>query len=137
VEVINVLEERLSVTKQMVETGGGVRLRKLVHEDAVDVMEPLALETLEVKRVSIDREIDAPVAVRYEGDVTIFPIVEERLITRKQWVLVEEIHVSKVRRVERSTHQVTLRREEVVAERQDATSGEWSLIGREGGTFKG
>jgi uncharacterized protein (TIGR02271 family) len=124
-EVIAVLEERLKVLKQVVDSGGGVRIRKVVHEEAITVEEPLAIDTLEVKRVSVNRDVESPVPIRYEGDITILPVVEERLITRKQLVLLEEIHVSKVRRVERSSREITLRREEVIIERQDPTSGEW------------
>lgn len=126
-DVITVIDERLTVTKRIVDSGGGVRIRKIVHRNPIVVAEPLALETLEVKRVSIAREIDAAASIRYEGDVTIFPIVEERLITRKQLVLVEEVHVRKVSRTDRTAQQITLRREELIVERQDPLSGEWSL----------
>lgn len=135
VDVLNVLEERVEVSKRTVDSGGGVRLRKLVHRDAVNVSEPLLLETLQVKRVSIGREVEGPVAIRYEGDVTVFPVLEERLITRKQLILVEEIHVTKLSQTDRSSQRVTLRREEIIAERQDPTSGEWSaLTTADGGT---
>ena len=129
IEVIKNLEERLSIVKQVVDSGGGVRLRKVVHADVVDVAEPLALETLDVKRVSINREVEGPVAIRYEGNVTVFPILEERLVTRKQIVLVEEVHLTKISRVDRTSQQVTLRREEIISERQDPASGEWSIVG--------
>jgi uncharacterized protein (TIGR02271 family) len=129
VEVIKVLEERLTIVKQTVDSGGAVRLRKVVHADVVDVAEPLALETLDVKRVSINREVEGPVGIRYEGDVTVFPILEERLVTRKQLILVEEVHVTKISRVDRASQQVTLRREEIIIERQDPASGEWSIVG--------
>ena len=111
-----------------------MRLRKVVHADAVDVAEPLTLESLDVKRVTINREVEGPVAIRYEGDVTIFPILEERLVTRKQLVLLEEVHVTKVSQVDRGSQQITLRREEMIIERQDPASGEWSIAGAD--TFK-
>ena len=128
-EVVNVIEERLNVVKRVVDSGGGVRLRKVVHRDAVDVAEPLILETLNVKRVSINRDVDGPIGVRYEGDTTVFSILEERLVTRRQLVLVEEIHVTKTARVDRTIQPITLRREEVIIERQDPASGKWSVIG--------
>ena len=129
IEVIKVLEERLNIVKQVVDSGGGIRLRKVVHEDAVDVTEPLALETLDVKRISINREVEGPISIRYEGDVTVLPILEERLVTRKQLVLVEEVHVTKVRQVDRSSQHLTLRREEIIVERQDPATGAWSIVG--------
>ena len=104
-------------------------MRKVVHANVVDVVEPLSLDTLDVQRVSINREVDGPVGIRYDGDTTVFSILEERLVIRKQLVLVEEIHVTKISRVDRTTQPITLRREEIIIERQDPASGEWSIVG--------
>jgi hypothetical protein len=41
-------------------------------------------EVTEVERIVVGRPVDAEVPVRYEGDVVIHPVVEERLVTRKQ-----------------------------------------------------
>ena len=128
VEVISVIAERLSVTKRVVDSGSGVRLRKVVHRDLVDVVEPLALENLEVRRVSVNREVEGPIGIRYVGDTTVFSILEERLVIRKQLVLVEEIHVTKVSQTDRTSSQVSLRREEIIIERQDSASGMWSVV---------
>lgn len=125
--VIPVVEERLEVGTREVESGA-VRLRKIVHQEAVNIEEPLTVEFTEVERVVIDRPIDVPVAVRYEGDVMIVPVVEERIVTFKQLVLVEEIRVTRRTRVESARGEVTLRREEVLAERLDPASGEWKRV---------
>ena len=122
-----VIEEQLDVTKRVVESGA-VRLRKIVHEEVVTVEEPLATQETEVERVKVERPVDAEVAVRYEGDVAIFPVVEERLVTRKQLVLVEEIRITRRTHTRSEPRQVTLLREEVVAERLDPESGEWRSI---------
>ena len=126
--VIAVTEERLDVSKRLVESGRAIRLRKLVHEEVVTVDEPLITEVTEVERVAVGRPVDEAVAVRYEGDVMIVPVVEERLVTRKELVLVEEIRVT-TRKLPRSLpSQTTLRREEIIVERLDPDSGEWRQV---------
>jgi uncharacterized protein (TIGR02271 family) len=126
--VMTVTEERLDISKRVVESGRAIRLRKLVHEEVVTVDEPLTTEVTEVERVAVDRPVDEAVAVRYEGDVMIVPVVEERLVTRKQLVLVEEIRVT-TRKLPRSApSETTLRREEIIVERLDPDSGEWRRV---------
>ncbi|HET9645188.1 MAG TPA: YsnF/AvaK domain-containing protein [Burkholderiaceae bacterium] len=126
-----VIEERLDIARRVVQSGA-VRLRKVVHEEVVTVDEPGASQVTEVERIPMDRPVDTEVAVRHEGDTVIFPVVEERLVTRKQLVLVAEIRVTRCTRPRSEPQQVTLRREEVIAERLDPESGEWRVI--EGGS---
>jgi len=126
--VLTVTEERLDVSKRLIESGRAIRLRKLVHEEVVTVDEPLTTEVTEVERVAVGRPLDEPVAVRHEGDVMVVPVVEERLVTRKQLVLVEEIRVT-TRKLPRSLPvETTLRREEIIVERLDPDSGEWRPV---------
>lgn len=125
--VIPVVAERLTVDRRVVETGA-VRLRKQVHEHVVTVDEPLAAEAFDIERVAVGRPVDGPVAVRHEGDVMIVPVVEERLVVRKELVLVEELRLTRRTRVHHAPQSVTLRREEIVAERLDPASGAWKPI---------
>ena len=113
--VIPVLAEELTVTKRRVQTGG-VRVRKLLHErqEVVDIL--LLKEHVDVRHVMIDREVDAPLPVRREGDTTIIPIVEEVLIVEKRLPLKEEIHITRHTRTERHQERVTLRHEEAQIE---------------------
>ena len=128
--VVTVLEERLAVHKRSVESGGGVRLRKLVHEEVVTVDETQTTEVTDVERVAIGRPVDEAVPVRHEGDTMIVSVVEERLVTvtRKQLVLVEELRLTRRSVVRHTPQDVTLRREEVIAERLDPASGEWKPV---------
>ncbi len=119
-----VIAETLEVGKRVVVTGA-IRLRKYVHEEQVVVDEPLATEAVNVERIAMNREVEGPVAIRYEGDVMIVPVVEERLVTRKQLILVEEIRVTRRTDERRSPQTIALRREEIIAERMDPASGEW------------
>ena len=81
--------------------------------------EPFIREEVEVVRVAVGRQVDAPPPPREEGDTLIIPVLEEVLVVEKRLVLVEELHVSKRRVEERRPQSFTLRKEEVVAERLD------------------
>ncbi|MDQ3459892.1 MAG: YsnF/AvaK domain-containing protein [Deinococcota bacterium] len=113
--VIPIVEETLEVGKRQ-RTTGGVRLTKTVHEREEVVEAPTVHEDVEVERVSIDRVVEAPVAVRQEGETTIYPVLEEVLVTEKRLVLKEEIRVTKRRYETNEPQRVTLRREEVNVE---------------------
>ncbi len=113
---IPIAREELDVSKKTVKTGT-VRVRKIVreHEELVDL--PLLREEVEVKRVSINRVIDGPVAARYEGELLILPVLEEVLVVQKQWVLKEELHISKRTVETHSPQSVTLRSEEAIVDK--------------------
>jgi len=122
---VPVTEERLEVGREVVDTGRTVRLRKQVDTEVVPVREPVATETVEVERVPIGRVVAEPPAVRHEGDVMVVPVVQERLVTRKELVLVEEIRLVRRREVTQAQAEVPLRRERVLVERFDPDTGQW------------
>ena len=122
---IPVIAEEIALSRRAVETGAAARIRKVVHEEQVSVTEPMRRDSVEIIRKSIGREVDGPVEIRHDGDVTIYPVVMERLVTRKQLVLVEEIHVRRVPHVEHVSQDITLRREEAIVERRKAEADEW------------
>jgi uncharacterized protein (TIGR02271 family) len=115
--VIPVMEERLDVHKRRIETDSGVRVAKTVdaRNETVDV--PLVKEDVEVERVAVNRPVDAPVAVRHEGDTMIIPIIEEVLFVEKRLVLKEEIRLTRRRQQVREPQRVTLRSEHASVER--------------------
>lgn len=112
--VIPVIEETVDVRKREVEAGV-VRITKVVHKEEAVIDEPLLREEVEVKHVPINRFLDSPVAVRYEGDTMILPVVEE--VIEKRLMLREELHITKRQVKVVEPQQVTLRREEVKVER--------------------
>jgi uncharacterized protein (TIGR02271 family) len=115
-KIVPVIVEELDVQTRQVESGA-VRLTKTVHEHERLIDPPLWQEEVEVKRLTVNRMVDGPLSVRYEGDTMIVPILEEVLIVEKRFMLKEELHISK-RRVETHTPQrVTVRSEEVTVER--------------------
>jgi uncharacterized protein (TIGR02271 family) len=115
--VIPVMQEELDVRTRRVETESGVRVSKTIEQDEQIVDEPLTREQVEVERVAINRPVEAPIGIRYEGDTMIIPIFEEVLVVEKRLVLKEEIHVTRRRTEIRAPQRVTLRRELADVER--------------------
>jgi uncharacterized protein (TIGR02271 family) len=111
------LAEELSVSKELRETGR-VRISTRTHEREALIDEDLAREQVEIETIPIARRIDAVPQVRQEGDTTIIPVVEERLVVDRELVLKEEIRVRRVRTTERYQEKVALRQQEAVVTRE-------------------
>jgi uncharacterized protein (TIGR02271 family) len=115
--VIPVVEERLEVSRERVETGR-VRISKSVETREVVVDDPLKRETVRVEHVPINQVVTGDVPqVREEGDVTVIPILEERVVTRTELVLVEEVRIHRDHSQYHDPQRVTLRKEVVAVER--------------------
>ncbi len=114
--VIPVIAEQLHVDKQLIETGR-VRLVKTVHQDEQTINIPLLREEVTIERVALNQYVDQPPATRQEGDTTIYPVLQEVVVTEKRLLLVEEIRVTKRQVESHETQSVMLRREEVNVER--------------------
>lgn len=111
-ETVTAVEEQLEVGTREIETGR-VRIAKRVSERQEIVDPPLMREEVEIRRVPVNRPVDAPVPVRQEGDVTIVSVLEEVLVVSKRLVLKEELHISRRRTETHEPQQVALRSEEV------------------------
>lgn len=117
--VIPVIEEEVVVTKKMVETGL-VNLSKTIKESVESFEIPLEQEQVVVNRIPKNEIVEVmPAASRYEGDVMIISVLKEVAVIEKRIMLVEEIHVSKIKTEKRETHEVTVRKEEVNITRKD------------------
>jgi uncharacterized protein (TIGR02271 family) len=114
---IPIVEERARVSKQLV-AGDVVRIRSSVSTHLEQLTEELTREDVVVERVAVDREIDSPPGIRQEDDLLIIPVVEERLVIEKRWVLKEELHVHKRRSTDVVEVPVALRSSEVTIERE-------------------
>jgi len=115
--VIPVVEERLEVSRERVETGR-VRITKSVEAREVVVDDPLKRESVRVEHVPINQVVTGAVPqVREEGDVTVIPILEERVVTRTELVLVEEVRIHRDHSEYHNPQRVTLRKEVVAVER--------------------
>lgn len=113
--IIPLASEEIAATTRPLQNR--VRIRTSVTSRVERVEVPLQQTGIEVKRVPVGRVLDEAARTRTEGDVTIIPVMEERLVTRKELVLLEEIHL--IPRSSTTTHveDVTLRREVVTVER--------------------
>jgi len=114
--VVPVIVEEPDIQKRVVETGK-VRVTKVVHEREAIVDEPVWHDVVEVTRVPVQRMVSGPIAVRYEDDTMIVPVVEEVLVVEKRLMLKEELHIRKQRRETRQLQHITLRSEEARVER--------------------
>ena len=124
-EVLPIIEESLDVQRQRVDTGVVVQITKVVSEHRVPVNETLVHEFIDTERVKVGRVVDATPAVRYEGDVMIVPVTEERLVVRKELYLAEEVRVIRRRELRQVSDEVTLRRENLSVRRFDPATQEW------------
>jgi uncharacterized protein (TIGR02271 family) len=116
-ETIPLVAERLNVDVKTVETGR-VRIGTRVVETEQVVDLPLHRDQVEVETIALNRVVTEASPVRYEGDVTIVPVYEERLVVTKQLVLKEELHIRRRTSVEPAQPQTfKLRHEEVTITR--------------------
>lgn len=115
-EMIPLVEEQATVSTEQRITG---RIRVTTHTETAESMIPLELSQadVEVTRVPVDREIDHAPEVVTKGDLTIIPVVEERLVVTRQLFLREEIHIRRTERSEVVEVPVTTRKQTATIER--------------------
>lgn len=115
-DMLPLVEEQLSVTKQRVLTG---RVRIATQTETIDHLLPAELtrEEVEVVRVPVDRRLDSVPDMTTEGDLTIIPVVEERLVVTRELYLREEIHVRRITRRDSVEIPAQTRRQSVQVER--------------------
>ena len=123
VAAIPLVEERLAVSKQQVESER-LRVRVAVEERQENVPVELAHDSVEVERIPKNQPLDSLPSVRVEGRTTVIPVVEEVVVVEKKLVLVEEIHVR--RKTETRTEEVpiALRVERAEVERDGVATDE-------------
>lgn len=121
---IQIIEETAIVDKQRRITGRW-RVRTVVHEDQQVIDEPLISTEAEIRRVPIERWVDAPVGDRMEGETLIVSLHREVVVVERRLQVFEEIHIVPRQRQRQHQQTVTLRREEAVVERieEDAPAG--------------
>lgn len=116
-ERIPIVEEQAHVLKlsRPIER---VRVRTTPLEDHVVLHDTLEHQGLEVTRVPVNREVAEAPLTRTEGDVTIVPVVEERLIVEKRLFLVEEVRLRRTVTSEQVELPTTVRRTAVAVEHE-------------------
>ena len=112
--VIERVEERAVLGRRVVDEGG-VRVSTRTETAEKVVRDTFEDVTVEVERVPVGRFVEAAEEPRVEGDVTILPVYEERLV--KRLFLVEEVHVRRMVRSREAEVPVELRRQVAEVER--------------------
>jgi uncharacterized protein (TIGR02271 family) len=125
VAAIPLVEERIRVDKRQVESGR-LRVSVSVAERDEDVSVELSHDEVEVRRVPRGIPVTALPSVRIEGNVTVIPVVEERVVVEKRLVLVEEIHVRRRTVSSTETVPVRVRAEQAEIERDGVLTSEAS-----------
>jgi stress response protein YsnF len=115
---IPIVEEEATILKRSVETER-VSVRTSSDEEQVLVRDEVRREHVAITRVPKDEEVAEAPAIRTEGDVTIVPVLEERLVVEKRLFLVEELHLRRAVEHQAVELTTTLRRTRVEIERED------------------
>lgn len=115
---IPVAEERLIVGKQLVDLGE-LRIHKRVERREERARQQVTRDDLQVERVAINRQIDAPLEPRMEDEWLVIPIMEEVLVVEKRLMLTEEVRIRKRQLTEEQEVRDLLRYERI--ELEDAT----------------
>ena len=113
-EILPLYEEELTIGKHTVEQGR-VHIHLETHERAQAVEADLASETIDIERVPIGAVVEVAPDVRQEGNVTIYPVLEEIFV--KTLMLREEVRVTRTHRTTPFKETVKLRRQTPVVER--------------------
>lgn len=118
---VPVVQEEALVEKQVVDTGRGVRIHKIVAEHPSQIEKTLMHDEVQVSHVPIDRivALDQAPATRYEGDTLVVPVLEEVLVVERRLRIKEELRITRTRREERHLETVMLRQEQVSVQRFD------------------
>lgn len=117
--VIPVVAETLSVRVARRITGRvTVTTRTESHETTTPVT--LTEQQVEVIRVPVDRAVDRVPDIVTEGDLTIIPVTEERVVVTRQLFLREEIHIRRRTASEVVDMPVTLRSQTATIRREAA-----------------
>ena len=117
----DLVEEHVVVDKRRVESGV-VRVATRVVRTEEQVQVPLDVETVEIERVPVERVVEHASGPRTEGDVTIWPIYEERVVITRELVLKEEVRITRRRRTELSPVETVVLRHEVLEITRDVST---------------
>ncbi len=118
--IIPVFAESLDVDTATVATGG-VRVVKRMVTDQQVLDHHLRTENVDVKRIPMNKVVDGPLPIIQTEDLIIIPVMQEVLKIERQWVVTEEIHVSKSARVIHFQEPVDVDHEVVSIERMEGS----------------
>lgn len=107
-------EEHATLTKARV-LDSRIRIERTTTSAAELLETELARDEVEIKHIAKNQlvEDDYSAEVRYEGDLLIIPVIEERVEIIRRKILKEEVHIRKVKKVEPYQQNVLVRSQEV------------------------
>lgn len=105
-------EERLEVGKEQVQAGEA-HVRKHVETEHVQERVPVTREEVTIERRPVSGELMHAGSAQIGEDEIVVPIMEERLVTEKRVVPVEEVVIRKTARTEEQVVEADLRKERV------------------------
>ena len=114
---IPILQEEAHIAKRSVDTER-VNVRTFAEEREVVVRDEVSRQQVEVTRIPVDREVAEAPLVRTEGDLTIVPVLEERLVVEKRLFLVEELHLRRITTTTQMEVPTSVRRTRVDVDRE-------------------
>ena len=94
-----------------------VRLVKSVEEIPQEAKVDLSQERWDIQRTPMNAEVAERTGVRYEGETAVYPLFEERTLSRKALFLIEEIRVLKIVESHQETVSSTVKRDVLEVER--------------------
>lgn len=116
---IELAEEVATIRKRVVDHGG-VRLETVTETRDETVTAALKGSDVEIRRIPRDEVVQTAPPIREEGNTTIIPILEERVVLRTELVLVEEVHLIRSETRETVEIPVSLRSQRVIETRLKA-----------------
>lgn len=118
---IPVVEEQVDIGTRRRQTGT-VRVDKTVRTTDIPIAADLATETVDIRRVPMDRIVDGPVPDRHDGDTLIVSVLAEVLVVEKRLKVVEEIHLTRHRTATKLRDTVPVTADEVQITRSEGKS---------------
>ena len=115
---ISVMEEELLIEKKQVVDGIVEVKTRTAHVEENHEMS-LDRQQVDIERVPFNIVVDVVPEVRFEDDLTIIPVLEERLVVEKRLVLVEEIRIRKTTVSETEHVSAVLRKQRVTVDRTE------------------
>lgn len=113
---IPVIEEHVVVDRKTIETGRVIISKKIEEtNETIDIA--LLRENYSIEHLPVDKLVDEAPSIRYEGEVTIIPVIREVMV--KRILIVEEIRIIKNTTETSEPQQMMLRKEVVTVERHD------------------
>ena len=116
-QTIPLVAEHMEVGKETVVTGT-VRIHRGTETFTDSVAIDLTRVGWEIERLPVGRIVPERPEIRTEGEVTVYPLVEERMVARREYLLLEEVRVRRVATTSTRSASLELKRDVLTIERE-------------------